>query len=245
MMIRCDFHNHSCLSPCGSLDMSPSFIARSYASKGVEIVGISDHNSALNSPAFHICARREGIAALYGVEATSSEEAHLLCLFSDPEEALDFGAYLEKFIPPIPYNAEQMGDQVVVDEDDNVIDLPELFFGSALFLSWDELCHDVQMRGGLVIPAHIDRPYFGVIAQLGFLPDGPYDAVETVRPLNAGEARNYPVICSSDAHYPEHTARRPFALELEPGWKLPDGRVRLDSIRNALAGGRIRLPFAG
>lgn len=224
--------------------MSPSLLARIGAAKGLEIMAISDHNAALNAKAFSACARKEGLAALYGMEACSAEEAHLLCLFDEPEAALDFGSFLTGHLPDTPYDPEQLGDQAVVDEDDNVLDLPQLYYGAALDLGWDELCAQANARGGLVIPAHIDRPYYGVIAQLGFLPDGPYAAVEAVRPLEAGQARGYPCISGSDAHYPEHIGRRPFALDLEPGWKRPDGRVSLGHIRSALAGGRIRLPFS-
>lgn len=242
MVVACDFHNHSCLSPCGSLEQPPSVLARLARQRGLELVALTDHNSALNTPAFAVCAAREGIAALYGMEATSAEEVHVLCLFAEPAAALDFGAFLAARLPRLPYDPEKMGDQVVVDADDMVVDQPDLYFGAALDLDYGALCDAAASRGALVIPAHIDRPMFGALAQLGFLPDGPYAAVEAVRPLPDGACRGYTVITGSDAHYPEHIARRPFGLELADGWNAR-GVVNLEAVRAALAGGRVSLPF--
>jgi 3',5'-nucleoside bisphosphate phosphatase len=242
LILACDLHNHSCLSPCGSLDLSPAALARLAKLRGLDIVALTDHNSALNAPAFAECARREGLAALYGMEACSAEEVHVLCLFSRVDEAVDFSAYIAGRIPAYPYSAEALGDQVVVDADENVLDLPDTYLGAALDLGYDELCAVAASRGALVIPAHIDRPMFGALAQLGFLPRGPYAAVESLRPLPEGRSGGYTRICGSDAHYPEHVARRPFGLELEAGWLAADGTVRLAMIADALAEGRVQLP---
>jgi len=238
--VVCDLHNHSCLSPCASLDMSPSLLARAAAGQGIDIVALTDHNAALNAPAFALCARREGLSALYGMEACSVEEVHVLCLFSDPDAALDFGRFLGGHTPDYPYDPEILGDQAVVDADDYVVDLPERWLGGALDLAYGELCDQALAHGALVIPAHVDRPMFGVLTQLGFLPDGPYAAIEAVRPLPEGTARGYPVISGSDAHYPEHIGRRPFRLDTGPDWKRADGSVDLSVLARALADGKAR-----
>lgn len=240
MTVWADLHNHSCLSPCASLEMSPAVLARRARELGLGLVALTDHNSARNAPAFSDCARREGLAALYGVEASSAEEVHILCLFAAVEEALEFSVYLEGRIPPLPYDPEALGDQAVVDADENVLDLPDLYLGAALDLGYDELCREADSRGALVIPAHIDRPAYGALAQLGFLPPGPYSAVEAMRPLRGDEARGFPVISGSDAHYPEHIGRRPFSIELAEPWRDPSGRVRLEVLRTALSEGRAR-----
>ena len=56
MFVACDFHNHSCLSPCGSLEQSPALLARLARKRGLGLVALTDHNSALNAPAFAECA---------------------------------------------------------------------------------------------------------------------------------------------------------------------------------------------
>ena len=242
MLVTCDFHNHSCLSPCGSLDQSPAVLARLARERGLELVALSDHNSALNLPAFAECARREGIWPLFGIEASSAEEVHVLCLFGDLQKALAFGELLATHLPALPFDPLKLGDQVVVDADENVIDMPETYFGAALNLGYDELCSLAADWQALVIPAHIDRPMFGAISQLGFLPQGPYSAVEAVRPITSSASRGFTVITGSDAHYPEHIARRPFGLELPGSWN--DGpSLDLELIRSALHAGLVRLSF--
>lgn len=243
MLVACDFHNHSCLSPCGSLEQSPAVLARLARARGLELVALTDHNSALNAPAFAECASREGLQALFGMEATSTEEVHVLCLFSELKAALDFSAFIAGHLPHLRFDPAKLGDQVVVDADEHVLDQPETYLGAALDLGFDQLCETAASWGALVIPAHIDRPLFGAISQLGFLPEGPFSAVEAVRPLSASAARSYTVITGSDAHYPEHIARRPFALELPVGWNSGT-QVALDTIRQALEAGRVRLPFS-
>ncbi|MBN2875492.1 MAG: PHP domain-containing protein [Spirochaetales bacterium] len=242
MLVTCDFHNHSCLSPCGSLDQPPSVLARLACARGLNLVALTDHNSALNTPAFAECARREGISALYGMEATSREEVHVLCLFAEPQAALEFGKFLLERLSPTPRGLVRPDEQVVVDADDNVIEQYGVYLGMALTLDYDDLCAEADSWGALVIPAHIDRPAFGAISHLGFLPEGPYAAVEAVRPLPVGASRGYTVITGSDAHYPEHIARRPFRLELPDTWNARS-TIDLAMIRAALGSGRVLLPF--
>ncbi len=242
MLVACDFHNHSCLSPCGSLEQSPAVLARLAHERGLDLVALTDHNSALNAPAFAECARREGLHALFGMEASSAEEVHVLCLFSELQAALDFSTFVAGHLPRLRFDPARLGDQVVVDADENVLDQPETYLGAALDLGFDQLCDAAAGWGALVIPAHIDRAMFGAISQLGFLPEGPYTAVEAVRPLSSSAARGHTVITGSDAHYPEHIARRPFGLELPDGW-TSGTRVDLEAIRQALQAGRVRLPF--
>ena len=46
---RADLHIHTVLSPCGSLEMSPEQIIKSAIEKGLDIIGIADHNSTRQS----------------------------------------------------------------------------------------------------------------------------------------------------------------------------------------------------
>ena len=40
-----DLHLHSCLSPCGSEDMTPANLAAMCALAGLDIVALTDHNT--------------------------------------------------------------------------------------------------------------------------------------------------------------------------------------------------------
>jgi PHP family Zn ribbon phosphoesterase len=247
-----DIHNHSCLSPCGSLDLPPSYLAELAAAKGVQVLALTDHNSSLNCPAFKVHCKRLGIIPLFGMEATTQEEIHVLCLFANLEASLAWSEYAYSILMPFPNDPEKTGDQVYVDENDNIEGEVEYFLPNALDLSIEYLGGKAAEYGGIIIPAHVDRSAFSMWSQLGAVSPGPWAAVECVRlppkvfDQNTGQLHNagilldtlgYPLTTSSDAHYPEDVGRRPFELditaeELQPGGKGTD--VDMEAFKTAL-----------
>ena len=240
MTILADLHNHSCLSPCASLEMSPSLLARMARERGLGLVALTDHNSALNCPAFEVACRREGIAPLFGMEACSAEEVHVLCLFGDVAGALGFGLRLRGLLMATPHDPKSFGDQIVVDADEVVQGSSYDHLGAALNIGFDELCAEASALGAVVIPAHVDRPFFSVSSQLGFLPPGPYDAVESMREPPLALAGPHAAISGSDAHDPELVGRRPFSVELPDGVLAERGRTLLEALRRSLRGGLVQ-----
>lgn len=79
-----DLHIHTCLSPCGSLEMSPSEIVRRSLAKGLDAIAITDHNTTLQCPEIQSLGERFGLRVFAGVEVTTREEAH--CLVYYPEQ---------------------------------------------------------------------------------------------------------------------------------------------------------------
>ncbi len=207
-----DLHNHSCLSPCGSLDLSPRVLVERAAQRGIELLALTDHNTVANSPAFAKLCARYGIIPLFGMEATTREEVHVLCLFDTLEKALSYGERIYELLPPFPNDPERMGDQVIVNDHDEIEGEIDVYLGSALDLGLDEIGPLAEAYGGLVIPAHVDRPAFSMTSQLGFVSPGPWAALECVRLPPSVDTLGYPLITGSDAHYPEHVGRRTFQL---------------------------------
>ncbi|MFZ4615593.1 MAG: PHP domain-containing protein [Rectinemataceae bacterium] len=238
--VLADFHNHSCLSPCGSPEQSPAILARFARKKGINLLALTDHNSALNAPAFEECCRREGLVPLFGMEASSREEVHVLCLFATAQAALDFGAELLGYLPSLPYDSTSPDDQLVVDAEGLLIERAQHCFGACLDLGFDALCSLADSRGALVIPAHVDRSFMSVGSQLGSLPRGPYAAVEALRPPPVSLKAGYTVITGSDAHEPGAVGRRPFALSLPEGWRELEASVLLEEVGLALRRGQAR-----
>lgn len=239
MIVRADFHLHSCLSPCGDLSMSPRTIAKALAARAVGLAALTDHNSALNTPAFFAACRAVGIVPLAGIEAQTAEECHALCLFADVETALAFGAELYDLMPPVMNIPEKTGDQVYVDENDDIIGEVDKYLVTSADLDLDSLAARVHALGGLCIPAHVDRPSFSMTSQLGFVVEGAWDALEVVRmPVGTErefDTKGYPLTTSSDAHFPEHIARRAFDLDIaDDPLTLGDGRASIETIRAAL-----------
>jgi hypothetical protein len=237
-----DLHNHTCLSPCGSLDLSPRTLLEAGAIRGLKVMAITDHNTSLNCPAFSKLSKHYGIIPIFGMEATTSEEIHILCLFTDLEASLSFGEYAYSILTPFPNNPAKTGDQVYVDEDDNIEGEVEYYLVNPLDISVDAIGAKVNEYGGIVIPAHVDRPAFSMISQLGTVVSGPWTAIECTRippALNGSplDTLGFPLTTSSDAHYLEHVGRRPFMLditaeELQPGG--PGTPANMEAFRRAL-----------
>ena len=88
-----DLHIHSCLSPCGDDDMTPGNIVGMAAIKGLDVIAVTDHNSCRNCPAVLKLAEQYGVLAIPGMELTTSEEVHAVCLFSELSAALEFDRF--------------------------------------------------------------------------------------------------------------------------------------------------------
>ena len=116
-----DLHLHSCLSPCGGEDNTPANLAGMCVLAGLDVVALTDHNTAGNCAAFCRAAERYGLLALPGMELTTAEEAHVVCLFPDTAAAEEFGALVRKRLPPVKNKASIYGPQILMDGEDNVL----------------------------------------------------------------------------------------------------------------------------
>jgi PHP family Zn ribbon phosphoesterase len=201
-MYKTDLHIHTCLSPCAELEMSPKNIARTAKKNGIDILGICDHNSCENVPGVKRSAEREGLNAIGGMEITSSEEVHILALFDDEENLFSLQKIIYDHLPGLN-DEKRFGEQVVANEDDEVIDFNERLLIGATELSVDNIVNTIHTLNGLAIASHIDRESFGIIGQLGFIPQGlQLDAVEISAKGKVEDFKNvsFPIMTSSDAH---------------------------------------------
>ena len=199
-----DLHIHSCLSPCGSDDMTPSNICGMAMIKGLQMIAVTDHNTARNLPAVRACAEAYGLLHIPGMEITTREEVHLLGYFPTVERAMDFSEFLRGHMPNKKNKPSFFGNQLVMDEDDNVLaEEDELLIGAS-DLPLDELVSLIRQADGVPVPAHINRGSNGLLINLGFMPeDLGLTAVEVWRDLPCAHApqAGKVVLHSSDAHY--------------------------------------------
>jgi len=205
MKYKADLHIHSCLSPCASLDMSPRAIVGRAKELDINCLALTDHNSAGNCAAMARVCEREGVLFFPGLEVTTAEEAHIVCLFGEVDSAMKLGEIIYGRLPHVENIPEKFGDQVFVNEEDEVEGFEERYLGIACGLTIDELRDTVFGLGGLFIAAHIDKPCFSVISQLGFL-SGEFSAVELSRAGALKEsakalAEGYAAVSASDSHY--------------------------------------------
>jgi PHP family Zn ribbon phosphoesterase len=220
---RTDLHIHSVLSPCGDLDMSPSRIIKEAVLNGIDILGISDHNSTHHCSVIAELGNENGIRILPGVEINTKEEIHCLAFFEDVETADDFQKYLDQKLPAIRNESKLFGRQLVVDRFESIVSEIEIMLTSAIHASIFEVSGEVHKRNGIFIPAHIDRPYTSILSQLGFIPPGlEFDALEVSARFKVNdflqvhpEFGKYSLITNSDAHVPDAIGRATTLFEME------------------------------
>jgi PHP family Zn ribbon phosphoesterase len=184
---------------------------------GMPAIAITDHNSTLQCPEIQAVGEEAGLRVFAGVEVTTREEAHCLVLFETDTARQAFQEYLDAHLPAIPNDPERFGDQVWVNREEEIMgEIPHLLI-SAIDRSVDQIAAFAKKLGCLFIPAHVERPMFSLIGQLGFIdPSLPVDGIE-YNERGRYEAllrqhsylANYTQYTASDAHHPEQIATNP------------------------------------
>lgn len=203
-----DLHIHSCLSPCADDEMTPANIAGMASIQGLNVVALTDHNSCKNCPAFFAHAKKYGIVPVAGMELTTAEDIHVICLFPTLESAMEFDGIVSEKLIKVENKAKIFGNQLILDENDEKIGDEKYLLINATSLDLESAYELCESFGGVCYPAHIDRESGGLIAVLGDFPEEPlYSAFELNFKDSLEEYRSkYPVIgdkhfvVSSDAH---------------------------------------------
>ncbi|MCR4930169.1 MAG: PHP domain-containing protein [Lachnospiraceae bacterium] len=204
-----DLHIHSCLSPCGDNESTPGNIVGMSVIKNLDVIALTDHNTCKNCASAMAIGKEYGITVIPGMELTTSEEVHVLCLFHTLEDAMGFDAYVEPRILQIPNDPKAFGDQFLCDENDEVIGTFPTLLISATDISFDKVNEAIKPFNGVMVPAHIDKNSFSLMSNLGFVPpDSDFKCFELANMANLHKLqeanpylKNCNVITDSDAHY--------------------------------------------
>jgi len=225
-----DLHIHSCLSPCGDDDMTPNNIAGMGVVAKLDVMALTDHNTCLNCPAFFKTAQANGIVPVAGMELTTAEDIHLVCLFEHLEDALKFSEEVNRRRIPFKNRVDIFGQQMIMNEDDEVIGTDEYLLSNATQITVDEAPQLVETFGGICYPAHIDREANGIVSTLGVFPQEPYfPCAEFHDSEKIAEYKerfpiisDKPVVVSSDAHYLWDISGRLNCFELDVDEETPE-----------------------
>jgi PHP family Zn ribbon phosphoesterase len=211
-----DLHIHTCLSPCAELEMLPEFIVERAQDLGLQIIAVTDHNSAENAAAVVNAALGTGITVLPGVEVQTREEVHLLTLFDTLEQAISWQGQVYANMPPLKNDEAFFGEQLLLDVDGEPAGYLDRLLMTSTYFSVEDVVQRVCELDGLCIPAHVDRTMYSIIANLGFIPPelgvvgveistniGPVEARERFPQLT-----RYSLVANGDAHRLEEMVRR-------------------------------------
>lgn len=189
--------------------MIPPLIVDEALRKGLDVIAVTDHNTTGNAGAVMEAARDTTLTVLPGMELQTREEVEILCIFDAMSQAEAWQAKVDAWLPPLENDAERFGPQFVVDAEGDFVREETRMLQAPARVALEEAARAVRSLGGLVIPAHIDRPAKGLIPVLGLWPpDLVADAAEVSCHMRPSEARatyrslpEIPVISSSDAHW--------------------------------------------
>lgn len=173
MAVSYDLHIHSCLSPCGDEAMTPPNIANMAALLGMDLIAVTDHNSCRNASAVMEAAKKAELplTVLAGMEVTTAEEVHVVCLFPDLNSAEAAGEEVESSLLPVLNRPEIFGRQLILGPEEQLLGEFDRLLINATGLSIDDMPAFAKKYGGIAFPAHIDRRSNSVFANLGYFPD--------------------------------------------------------------------------
>jgi 3',5'-nucleoside bisphosphate phosphatase len=161
-------------------------------------------------------ARDTGLTVLPGMELQTREEVHLLCLFETPEQAEAWQGEVYRRLPALLNPEDHLGPQFVVDAAGDYVETEGRLLLTSADIGLEEAVTGVQRLGGWAIPAHVDRPAFSLLANLGMVPPGlPVAAMELFRhsdPVRAvaqyPELGRYSLVSGGDAHQLDEMSNR-------------------------------------
>ena len=203
-----DLHIHSVLSPCASLVMTPENILHQANKIGLDIIAITDHNSAKNVEVTMQLAKKYNIDVIPGMEIESSEEIHLLCYFPYLENLLAWQEIVYNNLPEMENDEEYFGYQLITDKKDQYKAKEKRMLATATDLTLSQIVTQVKKLKGIVIPSHVDKSY-GIIKNLGFIPeDLDLKILEISKKSDINKVKKeysylqkYNLLKNSDSHY--------------------------------------------
>lgn len=209
-IVRTELHMHSILSPCADRESTPLAMIRACVEKGLGMAALTDHNSGENAGAFVQLAQEAGIVPIVGMEMETWEGVHLLCLFPHLKNLYDWQKTVYENLQGRYDTALMELQEKVACDGERVLKMVDRPLGLSSNIRLESAVTSVQSLGGLAIPAHIDRSYNGLLAQMGTFPQGiPFDALEVTRHCSVPalieacpQIKSFTLLRGGDAHRP-------------------------------------------
>lgn len=205
MKVKYDFHIHTALSPCALDEMTPNNIVNMALFSEVSAIAITDHNTCGNIEAVMSVAKDTDLIVIPGMEVETREEIHVVCLFTSVSNVYKMQDYVYDHLPKLKNKSKVLGHQLLIDSEDEVIGEEERLLSFASSITFEDVISKCIELGGIAIPAHIDRPSYSVISNLGMLP--PNDLLTCLEVSQyadyndyANKYSNHRMLQSSDSH---------------------------------------------
>ncbi len=200
MKLKYDLHIHSALSPCADDNMTPSNIVGFAKLQGLDAIAIADHNAIANVKVAMEVGNAFDVVVVPAMELQTAEDIHVLCLFETYENLQSFYNCIN--FANIQNRAEILGEQLIMDADDNIVSCEPRMLLVASGVSVEDVVSLAKQHNGIAVAAHIDREENGIIAILGTVTKD-FSVVE-ISAMATEQINSYTigrkVIANSDAH---------------------------------------------
>ena len=208
MKLYYNFHIHTCLSPCCEEDMTPGNIVLMCKLCGFDAIAVTDHNSCRNCRAAVKAGEQQGLVVIPGMELTTSEDIHVICLFPDVQRAEGFDRLVTEGFPKYFPPDNIFGRQLIVDENDSIAGNVDYLLLTASSIGVNQVKGIADSFGGFCFPAHVDRNGYGILSVLGAIPpEAGFTAVELSGAFDERTGQDvlariagFGVLHNSDAH---------------------------------------------
>jgi len=153
-----DLHIHSVLSPCADVLMTPHNIFNMATLKGLNIIAITDHNSAKQLPICAEIAQSYDMLFVPGIEVEVSEGFHVLIYFKHVDEAIRFDHILKPYINKEEVDLSLYNEQSLTNIYDETIETIPHLLTAPTQISMIELLKILNESFEYIIGyAHLDR----------------------------------------------------------------------------------------
>lgn len=169
MKLLYDFHIHTALSPCGQNEMTPNNIVNMALLNDLDVIAVTDHNACENVKAVMEVAQETDLLVIPAMEVETKEEIHVVCLFESLEQCSRLQKQVQERMQIIN-GKDVFGEQLIMDSQDEIVGKVSNLLTQSSGIPIGDLKKLVDDLGGVFIPAHIDRPSYSIIANLGMIP---------------------------------------------------------------------------
>lgn len=203
MIFYYDLHIHSILSPDADVLMTPNNIFNMAYLKKLDIIAVTDHNSAKQLKICDEISQSYDILFIPGIELSLKEDIHVLCYFENVKDAIACDELLEPWRSKKRYDGRLGSDQGITDIHDEVIDFYPHDLSENLSLSLLELKEIIQSFRHILVFAHVDRKKH---SGLRYIDTFSCDAVEITQKakddfIRENHLESHIILHSSDAHF--------------------------------------------
>ncbi|MFA6843482.1 MAG: hypothetical protein WCR33_03680, partial [Bacilli bacterium] len=172
--------------------------------KKLNVISITDHNTALQYKTFEKLKDSYDFLLIYGMEISVNEGFHVLAYFKELDEVMR----LEKIIDDsLDKSIIAPQEQVICDEYDEVESIVPYWKNQKIKYKFTEIIDIIIELNGIVVPAHIERKGSGILSFIKDFSLYDIDAIEIDCKSNIETLekeypyiKKYKYLFNSDAH---------------------------------------------